>query len=159
MKQAMLGTLALSFLLLLPPAQAAGDKATAPYPEAVSELVARAKAQVRRIDMKKFRAVWEREKPIALIDVREPDEFAAGHIPGAINIPRGVIEFRIWPYVGYPEKTDMNKRMYLYCGSGSRCSLAAKSLQDLGLGNVIAVDMQFQDWQDAGYPVTEPVLP
>jgi rhodanese-related sulfurtransferase len=131
---------------------------SAPYPKVVSDLVANAKAQVTRIDMKEFKDRWDREKSPTVIDVRELDEFAAGHIPGAINIPRGVMEFRIWPYVGYPEKTDMNKRFYLYCKTGGRCSLAAKSLQDLGFTNVITVDMQFEDWQAAGYPVTEPEL-
>lgn len=131
--------------------------AQSPYPKSVSDLVANAKANITRIDMHEFKKILDREKPLT-IDVRELDEFAAGHIPGAINIPRGVIEFRIWPYVGYPEKTDMNKRLYLYCGSGSRCSLAAKSLQDLGFTNVVAVDMKIEEWQAAGYPITEPEL-
>jgi len=134
------------------------QKSLAPYPKAVSDLVANAKAQVTRIDLKEFKSRLDREKSPTVIDVRERDEFAAGHIPGAINIPRGVIEFRIWPYAGYPEMTDMNKRFYLYCKTGGRCSLAAKSLQDLGFTNVIVADMQFEDWQAAGFPVTEPEL-
>ena len=92
----------------------------APYPKSVTDLVAQAKKKITRIEMKEFKNRLDRDKPL-VIDVRERDEFAAGHVPGAINIPRGVIEFRIWPYVGYPEKTDMNKQIYLYCGSGSRC--------------------------------------
>jgi rhodanese-related sulfurtransferase len=128
-------------------------------PKVVTDMVARAKAQVTRIDMKEFKKVLDREKHPSLIDVREGDEYAAGHIPGAINIPRGVIEFRIWPYAGYPEKTDMAKRFYLYCKTGGRCSLAAKSLQDLGFTNLVVVDMHFADWQAAGYPVTEPEFP
>ena len=88
-----------------------------------------------------------------IIDVREPGEYAAGYIPGAINIPRGVIEFKIWPYVGFPEKTNTGKKLILYCKSSGRCSLATKTLQDLGFTNVIAVDMKFADWIKAGYPL------
>ena len=155
MKRWVITGLVLSFFVSMP---VSAQTLTAPYPKAVTDMVARAKEKITRIDMKEFKKRLDHDKPL-VIDVRERDEFAAGHVPGAINIPRGVIEFRIWPYVGYPEKTDMNKRVYLYCGSGSRCSLAAKSLQDLGFTNVEAVDMKFEDWEAAGYPVTEPEFP
>lgn len=143
----------LSFFVTLP------ALAQEPYPKSVTEMVDRAKAKVTRIDMKEFKQVLDSKKDITVIDVRERSEYADGHVPGAINLPRGVIEFKIWPYVGYPEKTDMNKRIYLYCKTGGRVSLAAKSLQDLGFTNLIVVDMQFADWQAAGYPVTEPEFP
>ncbi len=139
----------------MPAAQGAGQQ-----PAAVDELVARAKQQVTRIDMAAFKAVLGRiaEHPqhALVIDVREPDEFNAGHIPGAINIPRGVIEFRIWSYLGYPERTAMDTELYLYCGWGSRSVLAASALQQLGLSRVVAVDMQLADWQAAGLPFTTP---
>ncbi|MFO1324666.1 MAG: rhodanese-like domain-containing protein [Burkholderiales bacterium] len=123
------------------------------YPPAVSELVAAAKRQVRTIDMATFKAAFDRNDLGLIVDVREPEEFAGGHIPGAINVPRGVIELRIWTHVGFPEKTDMNRKMTLYCGSGTRCVLAAKSLQDLGFSNVTAADMRIDDWAKAGHPL------
>ena len=129
--------------------------AQTPTPKVVTDMVAEAKKQVTRIDMEKFKKVLDREKHLNIIDVREPNEFLTGHIPGAVNIPRGVIEFKIWPYVGYPDNTELNKRFYLYCKTGGRCSLAAKSLQELGFTNLIVVDMKFADWVSAGYPVTE----
>jgi rhodanese-related sulfurtransferase len=64
-----------------------------------------------------------------------------------------VIELNIWPYVGFPDSTDLGKRITLYCGSGMRCILAAKSLQDLGFTNAVAVDMRIADWAKAGYPL------
>ena len=53
-----------------------------------------------------------------LVDVREPGEYADGYIPGAVNLPRGVIELKIWPYVGFPDKTDLSRKITLYCGTG-----------------------------------------
>jgi rhodanese-related sulfurtransferase len=125
-------------------------------PAAVTELVAAARQQVTLIDMAAFRKISETPGKALIIDVREPDEFAAGHIPGAVNIPRGLVEFRIWPFIGYPEHPDLATVLYLYCGWGTRSILAARSLQQLGLSRVVAVDMQLADWQAAGYPLTEP---
>jgi rhodanese-related sulfurtransferase len=124
------------------------------YPPSVGELVARAKAQVKTIDLAAFKAAFDKGEAGLIVDVREPAEFAIKHIPGAVNIPRGVIEMAIWRYVGFPEATDMKARISLYCGSGSRCALAAKSLQDLGFVNVAAVDMKLADWEKAGFPLT-----
>jgi len=127
-----------------------------PQPAAVAELIAAARQQVSRIDMDTFRKISESPGEAVIIDVREPDEFAAGHIPGAINIPRGLVEFGIWPFVGYPGHPDLAAELYLYCGWGARSILAARSLQQLGLSRVVAVDMRLADWQSAGYPLTEP---
>jgi rhodanese-related sulfurtransferase len=91
-----------------------------------------------------------------IIDVRQEDEFEDGFVPGAINVPRGLIEFRIWKQVGFPNATDMNKQMTLYCLTGGRCALATKTLQDLGFTNVSSVDMMWDNWVKAGYPVAKP---
>jgi rhodanese-related sulfurtransferase len=125
------------------------------FPPSVSRLVAAAKQQVRTVDMAAFKSAFDRNDLGLLVDVREPEEFGSGYIPGAVNVPRGVIELRIWAYVGYPDKTDMGSKITLYCGSGTRCVLAAKSLQDLGFSNVTAVDMRIDDWAKAGYPLVK----
>lgn len=123
------------------------------YPPSVLELVARTKAQVRTVDMTALKSALDAGAAGLLIDVREPQEFLSGHIPGAINIPRGQIELAIWPQVGFPDQLDLGRRLTLYCGSGVRCILAAKSLQDLGFTNVVAVDMRLADWGRAGFPL------
>ena len=125
------------------------------YPRSVSELVARTKTQIRTIDLATFKSGFDRKDLGLIVDVREPGEYAGGHIPGAINIPRGQIELSIWPHVGFPDNTDMSRKMTLYCGSGARCILATKSLQDLGFSNVTAADMRIDDWRRAGYPLME----
>jgi rhodanese-related sulfurtransferase len=123
------------------------------YPPSVSQLVATTKKQVKTMDMAAFKAAFDKKGTGLIVDVREPGEYAEGYIPGAVNVPRGLIEFTIWQHVGFPDKTDMSKQMTLYCRTGGRCALAAKSLQDLGFTNVTAVDMKIEDWVKAGYPV------
>ncbi len=134
---------------------AAGPVRAQSIPPVVNELVARTKAQVKTIDMAAFKAGIDAKTLGLLVDVREPAEYAEGHIPGAINIPRGLIELRIWTHVGYPEKTDLGRRITIYCGTGTRCVLAAKSLQDLGFSNVVAVDMRLRDWLKAGHSLVK----
>ena len=131
----------------------AGWSAAQGYPPSVKDLVARTKTQIKTIDMATFKSALDKREAGLIVDVREPLEYASGHVPGAINIPRGVIELNIWPYVGFPDSTDLGKRITLYCGSGTRRILAAKSLQDLGFTNAVAVDMRIADWAKAGYPL------
>ncbi|HEY6964815.1 MAG TPA: rhodanese-like domain-containing protein [Erythrobacter sp.] len=146
----------LAAILLAVCASHAGWAAAQSTPSSVKDLVARTKAQIRTIDMAAFKSALDKRKAGLVVDVREPGEYASGHVPGAINIPRGVIELNIWPHVGFPDATDLNSKITLYCGSGTRCVLAAKSLQDLGFTNAVAVDMRIADWAKAGYPlVTE----
>lgn len=142
-------------MLLSGPARAQAAPAPA-FPPSVGQLIAEAKKRIRTIGMDEFRAGLDRKELGLIIDVREDDEYASGFVPDAINIPRGVIEFRIWKRVGFPEALDMNKRLTLYCATGGRCALAARSLQDLGFTNVVSVDMMFADWVRAGHPVAKP---
>lgn len=123
------------------------------FPQELTELVSKAKAQVNMVGMTMFKAGLDQKSLGLIIDVREPAEFAGGHVPGAINIPRGLIEFRIWSHVGYPDKLDKNQKIVVYCGTGARAALAAKSLRDLHFSNVTAVDMKIEDWQQSGYPL------
>ena len=138
----------LAIALLLPAATWAQN-----YPPAVTELVTKARKQLKTIDAKTFKATLDKKSAGLIVDVREPAEFAEGHVPGAINLPRGVIEFKVWPHLGYPEKLDTKKKITVYCGNGFRSILAAKTLQDLKLGNVTAVDMKWEEWTKAKYPV------
>ena len=71
------------------------------YPPSVGQLVAAAKKQIKTIDMAPFKSAFDKNDLGLIVDVREPEEYADGYIPGAINVPRGQIEFRMWTYVGY----------------------------------------------------------
>lgn len=78
------------------------------------------------------------------IDVREPSEYATGAIPGAVNIPRGLLEFEI-------EKiTESNRGLpiLLYCRSGFRSALSALALEDMGYCNVISLAGGYAAWSE-----------
>jgi len=140
-------------ILLLTIALLPGLGYSANVPPSVSQLVANAKKAIKTVNMAEFKAMYDKKDVGLLVDVRDPDEYATGHIPGAINVSRGTLEFKLWKHVGGHEKPNLNKKMTLYCGSGSRCALAAKSLMDLGFTNIMAVDMKLADWKKAGYPI------
>lgn len=122
------------------------------YPASVDLLIANAMKVIKSMSMKEFKTLYDKKDIGLLIDVRDHDEYATGHIPGAINVSRGTLEFKIWNLVGGPDNPDYGKKITLYCSIGGRSALAAKSLTDLGFSNVTAVNMKLADWRKAGYP-------
>ena len=122
------------------------------YPPSVTLKVLSAQKDIRTIGVSEYRKVVDNPGNALLIDVREADEYATGHLPGAINIPRGLLEFQIWKQVGFPAKNGVDRSLYLQCSSGNRASLAAKSLKDLGFIDVTAVVMTLDEWQKADNP-------
>ena len=133
----------------------AADKTDQKWPPVVDEVIAAAKNSITMVDMKKFDGILESKDYDLVIDVREPYEFEGGHVPGAINIPRGIIEFMIWEKVGFPDKTDFGKRIYIYCRTGNRTALTAATLKSLGFTNIYGVDMNFSKWRRFGYPTVK----
>lgn len=91
-----------------------------------------------------------------LLDVREADEYAAGHLPGAVHVSRGMLEFKLG---GTPELSHRDLKVVLYCKTGGRAALAARSLQDMGYLNVESLAGGFDAWAAAGKPVARPNLP
>jgi len=122
------------------------------YPPTVTQKVQAAQKQIKTIGMEEYRKVVESPGTALIVDVREPQEYVAGHVPGAINIPRGVLEFQIWKQVGFPTSTELDRPVILQCQSGNRASLAAQSLEELGFTRTTAVVMSLDDWQKAGNP-------
>lgn len=111
---------------------------------------------------KKIADCKKRTKPIAmeevktmlgkpgfvLLDCRTEKEFRKGHLPGALNIPRGKLEFVIEKKV-----KDLGTKMVLYCKSGGRACLSCCTLVDMGYSNVHTMTKGFKQWSRAGYPV------
>jgi molybdopterin/thiamine biosynthesis adenylyltransferase/rhodanese-related sulfurtransferase len=89
---------------------------------------------------------------VAIIDVRETDEFARGHLPGARHVPRSYLESRIDGVV-----PDRSQRVILYCATGQRSALAANTLtSELGFENVQSMTGGYTLWKDRGYDVVVP---
>jgi rhodanese-related sulfurtransferase len=95
-------------------------------------------------DVKKRRDAGEK---FVLVDVREDNEWAAGHLPGAIHLGKGIIERDIEKTV-----TDPAAKIILYCGGGFRSALAGDSLQKMGYTNVESMDGGWKGWVEAGLP-------
>ena len=91
-----------------------------------------------------------------LIDVREADEFASGHLPGAILVPRGVLEFRL---SSTPALEPRDLKVVLYCKTSGRAALAARAMQEMGYLNVQSIAGGFDAWLTAGKPVAKPEQP
>ena len=82
-----------------------------------------------------------------LVDVREDNEWAKGHLPGAIHLGKGVIERDVETAV-----PDKSATLVLYCGGGFRSALAADNLQKMGYSNCISMDGGWRGWTEAGFP-------
>jgi len=114
----------------------------------VKDMVAKAKAAIKTVSAADVKAAIDSKEKAIYLDVRDPNEFSAGHVPGAINVSRGTLEFNIFGRI-----PDQNAKIYVYCKSAARSTLATKTLNDLGYKNAVLMDAQFEDWIKAGYPV------
>jgi len=115
------------------------------------EIISRAKQHVGEIDVHQAEELLADRPDSALIDVREKNEWEEGHIPGARHIPRGYLELRVENAI-----PDKSKPVILYCAGGVRSMLAARTLQEMGYGNVTSVGGGFTAWKDNGLPFVIP---
>lgn len=115
-------------------------------PMTAKDFVAEVEKDVKRVDVGEAKALID--QGYVIVDAREPHEYKKGHIQGAINIPRGIMEWNIEKKI-----TDKNTKILTYCRLGGRSCLAAYSLQRMGYANVVNMDGLFKDWIQAGYPV------
>jgi len=115
-----------------------------------AELLRQVKGQIDEIDPSKVRELIG--EGVAIVDVRETDEFAAGHLPGAKHVPRSYLETRIEGVVA-----DRDAQIVLYCQSGNRSAYGARTLtEDLGYTNVTSMTGGITLWKDRGYEVVVP---
>jgi molybdopterin/thiamine biosynthesis adenylyltransferase/rhodanese-related sulfurtransferase len=115
-----------------------------------AELLKQVKSQIDEIDPSKVRELIG--EGVAIVDVRETEEFAAGHLPGAKHVPRSYLETRIEGVV-----SDRDAQIVLYCQSGNRSAYGARTLaEDLGYTNVSSMMGGITLWKDRGYEVVVP---
>ena len=121
-----------------------------------ADMVAEAKKRVENLTVDQ--AAQELEQgDVLLVDVREPAERAqSGSIPGAVEAPRGMLEFYADPTSPYHrDEFQPGRRIIFHCASGGRSALAAATLQDLGYERVAHLDGGLKAWKAAGRPVEE----
>jgi len=115
-----------------------------------AQLAEEAKSRIREITPEEVAQKLQASSDWILIDVRENDEFRAGHLPNARGIGRGVLEYHI-----ADEVPDTNAEITLYCRGGNRSALAADSLRSMGYANVSSMSGGYREWtQDAQRPTT-----
>ena len=115
-----------------------------------AELLKQVKSQIDEIDPSKVRELIG--EGVAIVDVRETEEFASGHLPGAKHVPRSYLETRIEGVVA-----DRDAQIVLYCQSGNRSAYGARTLvEDLGYTNVTSMTGGITLWKDRGYDVVVP---
>jgi molybdopterin/thiamine biosynthesis adenylyltransferase/rhodanese-related sulfurtransferase len=110
------------------------------------ELLDQIRSEIEEIDAQEAQERLADGVPPVLVDVRERDEWAEGHIPGAVHIPRGSLESRI-----EQAAPDRTRQVIVYCASGNRSAFAAKTLEELGYESVTSLTGGFTDWKRNGF--------
>ncbi|MFZ0451161.1 MAG: rhodanese-like domain-containing protein [Desulfatiglandaceae bacterium] len=140
MKKGIIIFLALVFLFPFCASQAAQDMSA-------EDFVNIAKKSIHEISVSDAKVLLEKGGHIFL-DCREPKEFKMGHVPGAMNIPRGVVEFKVGKQI-----PDKNAKIITYCKFGGRGCLTCCTLCKMGYHNVVNLAGGWLAWEKAGYPV------
>ena len=112
------------------------------------KLVNEAKKKIKETNVADVKRRSDAGEQFLLVDVREDNEWAKGHVPGAVHMGRGIIERDIEQRV-----PDTNAKLILYCGGGFRSALVADNLQKMGYHNVESMDGGGKGWLEAGLPI------
>ena len=115
------------------------------------DLVAAAKSGINEVALAD--ATQAIQDADVLLDVREADEYASGHIPGAVHISRGLLEFRL---SNDPDLSARDLKIILYCKNSGRAALACKALHEMGYLHVQSNAGGVEAWVEAGNPIVKP---
>jgi phage shock protein E len=110
------------------------------------DLVSEAKAETEQTDVAAVHDALRGGEDVTVLDVREPDEWEEGHIPGAVHVPRGLLELQSAMLL-----PDKGARIVVHCALGGRGSLAAKTLGDMGYTNVANMEGGLTAWREKHY--------
>jgi rhodanese-related sulfurtransferase len=125
--------------------------------KALADFVSAALRLVKEISAEEARALLDAPDRGGwhFVDVREPDEFSEGRIPGARSFPRGFLEVRA--DLSHPKRdpwlAERERRLVLYCGGGHRSALAAFTLLEMGFTNAVSLAEGWSGWLRRAYPV------
>jgi rhodanese-related sulfurtransferase len=124
----------------------------------LQQMVQELSAKVPTVSPEQLRDQLEDGTVGMVVDVREPDEFAGGHVPGAVNIPRGILELKADPNAPMADdklvgKQDEQVVVYCFRAPGFRSLSAADTLKQMGYRNVVAMAAGSSGWSEAGFPL------
>ncbi len=119
------------------------------HSERFLQIVSDARSRIQECNVEDVKRRMDAGERLTMIDVREESEFAAGHIPGAMHLGKGIIERDI-----EGQFPDPDQELILYCGGGFRSALAADNLQKMGYTRVISMDGGWRDWNARAYPTS-----
>jgi rhodanese-related sulfurtransferase len=120
------------------------------HPPKFLKLVNEAKTRVEETNVADVKRRIDAGEKFVLVDVREDNEWAQGHVPGAVHLGKGIIERDIEARV-----PDTGAKVVLYCGGGFRSALVADNLQKMGYTNVESMDGGWRGWLEAGLPTAK----
>ena len=115
------------------------------------ELLQQVKSEIAEVDAAAADELLRSDGDVAVLDVRERNEWEEGHIPGALHIPRGSLESRVEQAL--PER---ERPVLVYCSAGARSAFAAKTLAELGYQDVRSLAGGFTDWKRNGFAFEQP---
>jgi rhodanese-related sulfurtransferase len=130
----------------------------------LAEMVGVARFQMRELSPAQAAEASNRGQLDLIVDVREPAEYEEGHVPRAINIPRGLLELRADPASPGADadlSADRSARIVVYCtrGPGARSLFAAQTLTSMGYDNVEVLGGGLMAWAEAGLPIESEIEP
>lgn len=125
-------------------------------PVGLMDFVKAAKSCITELSAADLKARMDDGEELMLVDVRESSEYEQGHLPGAMLIPRGILEAAADP--GYPKHIPefaaaRDRRVVVYCATSGRSAMAAAVLQMMGYRNVLSLAGGFSEWENSGLPV------
>jgi len=119
----------------------------------VADMVEQAKARIEVTTPAEITGAVSSHE-VLFLDIREPEEWEAAHVPEAVHIPRGMLEFRADPASQYYDsRLGAGKPIVVSCASGGRSALATAVLMDMGYENVRSLDGGMNAWEEAGHRV------
>jgi phage shock protein E len=114
------------------------------------QLVKESKALIKEVSIDDVKRMVDLKENVIILDVTDRHEFEGGHIPGAINISRGTLEFKVAQII-----PDKNSKIIAYCGLDLRSPLATRTLHELGYNNAFNMAGGLKAWKAAAYPLAK----
>ena len=109
-----------------------------------TDLINDAKTRIREVTPQQGKEMQAKRENAVYLDVREPNEWNLGRLPGAMHIPRGTLETKVEAAI------PRDRKVVIYCAGGNRSALAADTMQQMGYKDVVSMSGGFTSWAQSG---------